>query len=112
VASEQDKRHAARLREEKLQSDIFILKKLNSSFALFNDALQDTRSANQVGLRAFRAGLHAYVVKRIAVQLEQTEALLNKYVDILAKSETFAQLIFDEQWQGAEAVRWVSYMLS
>lgn len=47
---EHDKRHAAKLYEDKLQSDIFILKKLNASFALFNEALQDTGSANQVYL--------------------------------------------------------------
>ena len=46
--TEQEKRQAAKLREEKLQSDIFILKKLNTSFALFNEVLQDTGSANQV----------------------------------------------------------------
>ena len=46
--AEQEKRQAAKLREEKLLSDIFILKKLNASFALFNEALQDTGSANQV----------------------------------------------------------------
>ena len=41
-------RHSAKAREEKLQSDIFILKKLNASFELFNEALQETGSANQV----------------------------------------------------------------
>jgi hypothetical protein len=46
--SEQEKRHLAKVREEKLQSDIFILKKLNASFALFNEALHDAGSANQV----------------------------------------------------------------
>ena len=46
--AEQEKRHLAKVREEKLQSDIFILKKLNTSFALFNEALHDTGSANQV----------------------------------------------------------------
>lgn len=46
--SEQEKRLAAKVREEKLQSDIFILKKLNASFATFHEALQDTGSANQV----------------------------------------------------------------
>lgn len=85
--AEQEKRRTAKLREEKLQSDIFILKKLNASFALFNEALQDTGSANQ----------------RVAEQLEQTDALLNKYIATLSKSEDFARLIFDEQWQGAEA---------
>ncbi|KAF9465033.1 hypothetical protein BDZ94DRAFT_1255151 [Collybia nuda] len=84
--SEQEKRLKAKAREEKLQSDIFILRKLNASFASFNEALQDTRSANQ----------------RVAMQLEQTDALLNKYIHILSTSEDFAKLILDEQWQGAE----------
>ncbi|KAG6820732.1 hypothetical protein H0H93_012378 [Arthromyces matolae] len=84
---EQDGRRAAKQREDKLQSDIFILKKLNASFAIFNEALQDTGSANE----------------RIAMQLEQTDALLNKYINILSKSEEFTRLIFDQQWQGADA---------
>lgn len=44
----QPQRHSAKAREDKLQSDIFILRKLNASLELFNDALQDTGSANQV----------------------------------------------------------------
>jgi hypothetical protein len=44
----QSQRQSAKAREEKLQSDIFILRKLNTSFELFNEALQDTGSANQV----------------------------------------------------------------
>ena len=40
-------------REEKLQGDIFVLRKLNASFALFNDALQDTNLANQVAVALF-----------------------------------------------------------
>jgi len=43
--------------------------------------------------------------KRIAEQLEQTDALLNKYVNILSKTDQVARLIFDERWMGAEAVR-------
>lgn len=35
-------------REEKLQSDLFILKKLNASFAVLNDALQSTKGATEV----------------------------------------------------------------
>jgi hypothetical protein len=46
----QSQRPSTKAREEKLQSDIFILKKLNASFELFNEALQDTGSANQVPL--------------------------------------------------------------
>ncbi|KAF8161116.1 hypothetical protein B0H34DRAFT_367043 [Crassisporium funariophilum] len=81
------RQQAAKLREEKLQSDVFILKKLNASFELFNDALQATGSANE----------------RVAAQLEQTDALLNKYINILSKSDEYSRLIFDERWQGAEA---------
>jgi hypothetical protein len=44
----QSQRLSAKAREEKLQSDIFVLRKLNASFELFNEALQDTGSANQV----------------------------------------------------------------
>jgi hypothetical protein len=46
--AQQPQRQSAKAREEKLQSDIFILRKLNASFELFNEALQDTGSANQV----------------------------------------------------------------
>jgi hypothetical protein len=47
-ADEDLQKQAEKRKEEKLQSDIFILKKLNASFELFNDALQETGSANQV----------------------------------------------------------------
>ena len=49
--AQQSQKQSAKAREEKLQSDIFILRKLNASFELFNEALQDTGSANQVTLR-------------------------------------------------------------
>ncbi|KAG2074616.1 hypothetical protein BDR04DRAFT_1092803 [Suillus decipiens] len=39
---------AAKAREDKLQSDLYVLKKLNASFALFNDALQSTQTATEV----------------------------------------------------------------
>ncbi|KJA19894.1 hypothetical protein HYPSUDRAFT_43764 [Hypholoma sublateritium FD-334 SS-4] len=83
---EKIQQQTTKLREEKLQSDIFILKKLNASFGLFIEALQDTGFAS----------------RRIAAQLEQTNDLLDKYVDILSKSEDFSRLIFDEQWHGAD----------
>lgn len=78
---------AAKVREDKLQSDLFVLKKLNASFALFNDALRSTQTATE----------------QVATQLAQTDALLDKYVNMLGKSEAVAKLIFDEQWEGAEA---------
>ncbi|KAJ7703161.1 hypothetical protein B0H17DRAFT_1041993 [Mycena rosella] len=80
-------KHSSKLRDDKLQNDAFILKKLNASLAAFSDALGDVGSQNE----------------RVGAQLEQTEALLNKYVSILSGSEEFARLIFDDQWQGAEA---------
>lgn len=41
---------AEKTREEKLQSDLFILRKLNASFAVLNDALQATKGATEVCL--------------------------------------------------------------
>lgn len=77
---------AAKAREDKLHSDLFVLKKLNASFALFNDALRSTQTATE----------------QVTIQLAQTDALLDKYVNMLGKSEAVAKLIFDEQWEGAE----------
>lgn len=60
ILAEEDeriKRNSAKTREEKLQSDIFILKKLNASFALFNEALEDTESANEVRPRLYRTSM-------------------------------------------------------
>lgn len=42
-------------REEKLQSDLFILKKLNTSFAVLNDALKATKGASEVCIRLWPA---------------------------------------------------------
>ncbi|KAJ8591169.1 hypothetical protein M405DRAFT_873324 [Rhizopogon salebrosus TDB-379] len=82
-----DEHSETKLREDKLQSDVFILKKLNASFALFNDALRSTQTATE----------------QVATQLAQTDALLDRYVNMLGKSEAVAKLIFDERWEGAEA---------
>ncbi|KAJ4497104.1 hypothetical protein C8R41DRAFT_227011 [Lentinula lateritia] len=84
---EQVKRTKAKLlREDKLQNDTFVLRKLNAAFSSFNEALEGVGDANE----------------RISEQLSQTEALLNKYMMILAKSEEISRLIFDEDWEGAE----------
>jgi len=40
--------NTARMQEERLQHDLFVLKKLNSSFAMYNDALKDARSSTEV----------------------------------------------------------------
>lgn len=49
------------------------------------------------------------LVQQVATQLAQTDALLDKYVNMLGKSEAVAKLIFDEQWEGAEAVSRISF---
>ncbi|KAI6040288.1 hypothetical protein EDC04DRAFT_2997757 [Pisolithus marmoratus] len=78
---------AAKPREEKLQRDLFILKRLNDSFAVLSDALSTTKGATE----------------QVAEQLAQTDALLDKYANMLSKSEGVTRLIFDERWEGAEA---------
>jgi hypothetical protein len=99
------KRPAGGVRDEKLQNDAILLKKLNSALTSFTNALGDVASQNEVILFSpltLSVSLHS--VQRIAAQLEQTEALLNKYVAILSGSEQFARLILDDQWEGGEAV--------
>lgn len=49
------------------------------------------------------------LVQQVTTQLAQTDALLDKYVNMLGKSEAVAKLIFDEQWEGAEAVSYISF---
>ena len=52
----------------------------------------------------FYDALSIAVAQRVAEQLKHTDALLDKYVNILSKTENVARLITDEQWLGAEAV--------
>ncbi len=92
--------------EEKLQNDLFVLRQLNGAFAVYNDALREAQGGTEVkSLLLLRLNLltHSFH-KHIAEQLEQTDALLNKYINILSKTEQFTRLIFDERWMGAEAV--------
>ncbi|TFK86627.1 hypothetical protein K466DRAFT_576286 [Polyporus arcularius HHB13444] len=84
---EKAKRLAVKTREEKLQHDLFMLKKLNSAFEVYKDALRETKSSTD----------------RVATRLEHTNALLDKYVRMLSKSEKITKLILDERWQGADA---------
>ncbi|KAF8514138.1 hypothetical protein JB92DRAFT_2920224 [Gautieria morchelliformis] len=74
----------ARSREERLQHDLFVLKKLNASFSLYNDALKDTRSSTE----------------NVALQLDRTDRLLDQYVNLLRHTENHSKLIFDETWEG------------
>jgi hypothetical protein len=40
--------NAAQLREEKLQNDIFVLRQLNGTFAVYNDALREAQAGTEV----------------------------------------------------------------
>ncbi len=103
----ESKRASDRTRENKLQSDLFILKKLNASMTLFNEALDNTGSANEVRTPVLfqdGKGIHCDG-QRIARQLAQTDQLLNKYIKTLSRTEDFARIIFDDEWHGADAVR-------
>lgn len=46
--TEATRKKTQELRDEKLKSDMFILKKLNAAFELFEEALEETGSANEV----------------------------------------------------------------
>ena len=50
--TEATRKKTQELRDEKLKSDMFILKKLNAAFELFEEALEETGSANEVCSRA------------------------------------------------------------
>lgn len=80
-------RKAARSREEKLQNDLFLLKKLNSAFALYTDALLATQSSTE----------------RLKTRLKDTNSLLDLYIGTLDRSEAVTKLILDEKWQGSSA---------
>ena len=43
---------AAKTREEKLQHDLFVLKKLNAAFDVYKDALRETKSSTDVSTRS------------------------------------------------------------
>lgn len=49
---EKVKRLAAKTREEKLQHDLFILKKLNGAFGMYKEALKECKSSTEVSVRA------------------------------------------------------------
>ena len=51
-------RKAARTREEKLQNDLFLLKKLNGAFSLYTDALRATQSSTEVSRYSTFSHLH------------------------------------------------------
>jgi hypothetical protein len=47
---EKAQRVATKTREEKLQSDLYVLKKLNAAFDVYKDALKETQSSTDVSL--------------------------------------------------------------
>ena len=49
--AEKARKLAARSREEKLENDLFVLRKLNSVFAVYNEALRETESSTEVRAR-------------------------------------------------------------
>ena len=49
---EKARRIAAKTREEKLQHDLFVLKKLNSAFEVYKDSLRETKSNTDVSIRS------------------------------------------------------------
>lgn len=55
--AEKARRAAAKTREEKLESDLFILRKLNSAFGIYQEALKETKSSTEVS-QAFPDDLH------------------------------------------------------
>jgi hypothetical protein len=106
---EHDRKDTGKSREEKLQHDLFVLKKINASFGAYREALRSTQSANEVRapsqcVQMSCSRFPRSFDQRVAAQLEQTDALLNKYMGILSKSEDFSRLVFDEQWYGAQQV--------
>jgi hypothetical protein len=44
---------AAQSREEKLQSDLFVLRQLNGAFAVYNDALREAQAGTEVSYSCF-----------------------------------------------------------
>jgi len=104
-------RKAARTREEKLQNDLFLLKKLNSAFSLYTDALRATQSSTEVGryhilttpVKADLIGL-SFWYQRLKARLKDTNALLDRYIGMLDRSEAVTKLILDEKWQGSSVV--------
>lgn len=102
---ERVKKLAAKTREEKLESDLFILRKLNSAFGVYQDALKETQSSTEVSTPSDdNPSVVILIMQRVAEQLANTNALLDKYVNILSKSESMTKLILDERWDGADAV--------
>ncbi|GJJ06436.1 hypothetical protein Clacol_000628 [Clathrus columnatus] len=71
-------------REEQLQRDLFVLKKLNASMSVYMNALKSVSTATE----------------NATLQMDRTEKLLNLYVDLMRETEKNSQLIFDETWQG------------
>ena len=110
-------RSVARSREERLRQDLFVLQKLNASLSLYNNALGEVETSNEVRTLTESSVCRTQTVsisfgQRAAMQLQRTDALLNKYISILEKSEAATKLIFDERWRGAEEVSLLSTIIT
>lgn len=70
--AEERRVQTAKHREEKLQSDVFILKKLNASFELFNEALHDTGSANEVRASSHRVAYSCFYALDVSARSRST----------------------------------------
>lgn len=55
--AEKAQKAAGKTREERLQSDLYILKKLNAAFEVYKDALRETKTSTEVCTRAVCLGL-------------------------------------------------------
>ena len=51
--AEKARKLAAKTREEKLESDLFILRKLNTAFSVYHEALKETKSSTEVSSTRF-----------------------------------------------------------
>jgi len=108
IHKRRDSAGEARQREERLQRDLFVLKKLNASFSLYNEALKDARSSTEViyyfRTSHFSSTLMVTNTQNVALQLDRTDRLLDQYVELLQHTERNSKLIFDEAWEGGTTV--------
>ncbi|KZS98460.1 hypothetical protein SISNIDRAFT_546403 [Sistotremastrum niveocremeum HHB9708] len=77
---------SVRSRDERLQNDLYILRKINATFAQYNEALRETQTSTE----------------RVESQLKETNILLDKYVGLLWQTEQSSRLLFDPEFEGGE----------
>ncbi|EIN11686.1 hypothetical protein PUNSTDRAFT_131842 [Punctularia strigosozonata HHB-11173 SS5] len=77
----------SRTREEKLQHDLVVLQKLNTTLAAYNEVLKEAKSQTDM----------------VSEQLTVTNALLDKYMRLMSRSEKITNILLDEDFHGADA---------